>query len=239
MSSFAIARPLQEQVQHTDTMLSGRNPVLIAGPSCKLFRMMATSIDNNPSISEAVRLATILRKDLDALDEGLPISPTALTAPRRRSLTTSALASAGASQLFSDGSHEPLRALIQYEKAIVALRVAFHAQEQDEKAQISKKKRAKTWPGRIEAQGPWNEVNDPMSLEGPEAIPMPVKISSAESLTPFFGYLAQGGDFDGRGDRMVQLEPYYEEPYIEFEKGVLYRDQRMDLCKMYVADNLC
>ena len=68
-----------------------------------------------------------------------------------------------------------------------------------------------------------------------QAIPMPVKISSAESLAPFFDYLAQDGSFESRGDITVQLEPYYEEPYIEFEKGVLYRDQRMDLCKMYVV----
>ena len=64
---------------------------------------------------------------------------------------------------------------------------------------------------------------------------MPIKISSEESLASFFEYLAQGGDFDGRGDWVVQLEPRYEELYIEFEKGVLYKDSRMDFCKMLVG----
>jgi hypothetical protein len=193
-------------------------------------------MDDTATITaEATRLATIFRNDLDALTEGRPISACALTAPRRKSPKTSALASTVAVQLFPDDVSEPLHALIRYETAIVQLRGAFLAQEHAEKERVTKENRMYTWSGRIEAQGPWDELNDPVSLEGVEAIPMPVKISSEESLAPFFGYLAQGGDFDSRGDRMVQLEPYYEEPYIEFEKGVLYRDCRMDLCKMFVA----
>lgn len=182
--------------------------------------------------ADAVRLTTVLRDDLNALDAGRPISPCALTAPRRRSARNSALASAVAVHLFPDDADEPLHALIQYERAIVDLRAAYTTQERLEREKAMLDNRLNTWAGRIEAQGPWDEINDPLSLEGPEAIPMPVKISSAESLAPFFGYLAQGGDFEGRGDMMVQLEPFYEEPYIEFEKGVLYRDKRMDLCKM-------
>ena len=95
-----------------------------------------------------------------------------------------------------------------------------------------KTERICTWSGRIEAQGPWDEINNPVLLEGAEALPMPVKISSEESLALFFEYSAQGGDFDGRGNRVVQLEQHSEEPYIEFDKGVLYKDSWMDLCKV-------
>jgi hypothetical protein len=185
--------------------------------------------------AEATRLATILQNDLDALAHDLPISACALTAPRRRSTKTSTLASAVAAHLFPDDITEPLHALIQYERAIIQLRAAFLAQEHAENERVTKENRANTWSGRIEAQGPWDEINDPVSLEGAEAIPVPIKISSEESLASFFEYLAQGGDFDGRGDRVVQLEPRYEEPYIEFEKGILYKDSRMDLCKMLVG----
>lgn len=181
--------------------------------------------------ADASRLAIVFRNDIDALLAGRPISATALKAPRRRSAITAPLAEAVAVRLFPDANH-PLQALIQYERIIVDLRAAYSAQEQNERELMTLKNRVHTWAGRIEAQGPWDEVNDPISLDGPEAIPMPVKISSAESLAPFFDYLAKGGDFEHHGDIMVQMEPYYEEPYIEFEKGVLYRDQRMDLCKM-------
>jgi NLR family CARD domain-containing protein 3 len=185
--------------------------------------------------AEATRLATLLQNDLDALAHDRPISACALTAPRRRSTKTSALASAVSAHLFPNYITEPLRALIQYEKAIVQLRAAFVAQEHAENERVRKENRTDTWSGRIEAQGPWDEINDPVSLEGAEALPSPVKISSEESLVSFFGYLAQGGDFDDRGNRVVQLEPHSEEPYIEFEKGVLYKDSRMDLCKVLVA----
>ncbi|KZP14907.1 hypothetical protein FIBSPDRAFT_959345 [Athelia psychrophila] len=184
--------------------------------------------------ADASRLATIFRTDLDALLDGRPISATALKAPRRRSAITSPLAEAVAARLFPAAA-SPLHALIQYERIIVDLRAAYSRQEKEEMARTTLENRANTWAGRIEAQGPWDEVNDPLSLDGPEAVPMPVAISSAESLAPFFEYLAKGGDFEKRGDILVQLEPFYDEPYIEFEKGVLYRDQRMDLCKMVVG----
>jgi len=81
---------------------------------------------------------------------------------------------------------------------IVQLRAVYIAQEKDKSERILFQKRTNTWAGRIEAQGPWDEENDVVSLEGPEAIPMPVKISSEESLAPFFDFLASGGSFEAR-----------------------------------------
>lgn len=78
--------------------------------------------------AQATRLATILQNDLDALAHDRQISACALTAPRRRSTKTSALASAVAAHLFPDDISEPLRALIRYEMAIIKLRAAFLAQ---------------------------------------------------------------------------------------------------------------
>jgi hypothetical protein len=186
----------------------------------------------NSCQTEAQRLACILHTDLNNLAAGLPISSSALTAPRRRNASKRALAAETASLLFPPGS---LHSLIKYERAIVLLRAFFLAQEEARKAKLVEESRIHTWAGRIEAQGPWDELRDPLSLEGPAATPMPVKISLQHSLAPFFEYLADDGDFNGRGDHIFQLEPYYDEPYIEFERGVLYKDQRMDLCKMWVS----
>lgn len=198
--------------------------------------MSSTTTTVTPTVNhaEAARIATAIRADLDALSSGHFISKEALHAPRRRTGTKAnrLLAAATACELFPELVHEPSHALIQYERIIVPLCAICIAQEKGESEPILIGRGPDKWAGRIRTQGPWDEENDIVSLEGPEAIPMPVKISSEESLAPFFNFLASGGSFESRGDRMVQLEPYYEEPYIEFEKGVLYRDRRMDLCKM-------
>ena len=100
---------------------------------------------------------------------------------------------------------------------------------------------APIWASRILAQGPWDPAKFPVSTEGPRALPMPVAIADAETLKPFFGHLEAGGTHlapespagrlldDGRG------ESRYGTQGIEFEKGVLYEDRRMDLCKMVVG----
>lgn len=64
---------------------------------------------------------------------------------------------------------------------------------------------------------------------------MPVEQSDKDSLAPFFAHLRNGGthgrDQDG-SPGATGIEPYYNTELIEFEKGVLYADGRVDLCKM-------
>ncbi|KAK1767294.1 hypothetical protein QBC33DRAFT_64769 [Phialemonium atrogriseum] len=91
------------------------------------------------------------------------------------------------------------------------------------------------------AQGPWDPAKFPISTEGTRALPMPVAVADAESLKPFFGHLEIGGTHlvsEGSLGQPLESgkgEPYYGTPGIEFEKGVLYEDRRMDLCKMVVG----
>ena len=68
---------------------------------------------------------------------------------------------------------------------------------------------------------------------------MPVEQSDKESLAPFFARLRNGGTHertaangDSFGEGEAGLEPYYNTELIEFQKGVLYADGRIDLCKM-------
>ena len=105
-----------------------------------------------------------------------------------------------------------------------------HAAESNEKH---------NWIKRILKQnGPWNPAEDPLSYKGAPSIPMPVEVSDPESLAPFFAHLRNNGTHqvldpaaaDLQGDS--GFEPYYNVSYIEFEKGVLYSDGRLDLCKM-------
>ena len=64
---------------------------------------------------------------------------------------------------------------------------------------------------------------------------MPVEQSDKESLAPFFAHLRNGGTHERHQDGLTGIsgiEPYYNTELIEFEKGVLYADGRVDLCKM-------
>ncbi|RHZ48768.1 hypothetical protein CDV55_100251 [Aspergillus turcosus] len=92
------------------------------------------------------------------------------------------------------------------------------------------------WSDRILAQGPWDQTVTPDMLKGASSLPMPVEISDANSLAPFFSHLKHGGSYeiasDATGQSQEAVEPYYNVPTLEFDKGVLYEDGRMDLCKM-------
>ena len=105
-----------------------------------------------------------------------------------------------------------------------------HAAESNEKH---------NWIKRILKQnGPWNPAEDPLSYKGAPSIPMPVEVSDPESLAPFFAHLRNNGTHKVSDPTAADLkgesgaEPYYNVSYIEFEKGVLYSDGRLDLCKM-------
>ena len=74
-------------------------------------------------------------------------------------------------------------------------------------------------------------------MMGFDAIPMPDSTSSERSLQPFLEYLTSGGkhacgaSLHGHPNK---AEPCYGIPYIEFEKGVSYKDRWMDVHKMCV-----
>ena len=59
---------------------------------------------------------------------------------------------------------------------------------------------------------------------------MPVTVSSEETLKPFLKHLQSDGSYqDGEAGK----EEYYETEMGEWEIGILYKDGRMDLCKMW------
>ena len=68
---------------------------------------------------------------------------------------------------------------------------------------------------------------------------MLVEQSDKESLAPFFAHLRNGGTHEPASIALKNgvagqtgVEPYYSTELIEFQKGVLYADGRIDLCKM-------
>ena len=184
---------------------------------------------------ETIKWAEFLRQNLAALFDETRIDPNAYSAPRRkaRNPDEAKLAQDIAQLLYPSPADPILPALIKYEKDITLLRrtiIAERAAAERERALIVQYK--PTPREQVTAQGPWDEVNDPLSLDGVSSLPMPVQVSSRSSLEPFFKHLRNGGDYKVSGEGKETEELYYEVEMGEWEKGMLYRDGRMDLCKM-------
>lgn len=88
------------------------------------------------------------------------------------------------------------------------------------------------WEKRILAQGPWDQATQPLSITGAPSLPMPVEISDKASLEPFFAHLRGDGDHSPTPIARSDKEPSHNVEILEFQKGVLYSDGRLDLCKM-------
>ncbi|KAL9635657.1 MAG: hypothetical protein Q9204_002546 [Flavoplaca sp. TL-2023a] len=189
--------------------------------------------------------AKLLRHNLTALHEDVDIELHAYYAPRRKSRNPheAGLAKDVAQLLYPSPSDSTLAALIKYQKDTAELRRAIRAQKAIAEEQRSKLQGKPTLKERIkthECQSwDWNgrrERNLDL-LKGVRALPMPVQVSSENSLSPFFDHLRVGGGYDvdvyGNGNRTE--EPYYRTEMGEWEKGMLYQDGRMDLCKKVVG----
>lgn len=180
----------------------------------------------------------------------LPLSVTIdediMGAPRRRAANPAAkvLAHEIAALLYPpipDNPDSALGSIIKYEKDVVKLRRYVILQRKREIEVATQRKEMMNWGKRILKQGPWDPLIDPVSLGGAPSLPMPVTIAEPLTLEPFFDHLRLGGTeqslSSARGveDAIEAEEPYYGTKTLEFEKGVVYSDRRMDLCKMVLG----
>lgn len=182
--------------------------------------------------------------EIENIAPSVTVDESILYAPRRRAVDSSAanLADQIAQFMYPSVTSESLFPIIQYEKDIVRLRRAITFQRKRTIDDNTKRKELMSWVPRIVKQGAWNSLMDPVSLNGAPSLPMPVDIAEPESLAPFFQHLALGGNVlkssTRFGDEAVNIEePYYSVASLEFEKGVVYADRRMDLCKMVLGPN--
>ncbi|KAK7036417.1 hypothetical protein VNI00_011614 [Paramarasmius palmivorus] len=200
------------------------------------------TLDPNPPKdfqAEVSKWSHEIRQNLDAMNKGERVLENLLNAPRRRHAdpTSVSMAHEIAQNLHPSAAQDSLAPIIQYERDIVKLRAYIQEQRKADIEAATARRAAKDWRKRIIQQGPWDEVNDPLSLGGASSLPMPVQIGTKEDFAPFFSHLRLGGDdslLDGE-DGEIGVEPYYDIHMIEFDRGVLYADRRMDLCKMVVG----
>lgn len=195
----------------------------------------AALIQKNLSTAHSVGFA-----DSDDEDTSpLRVDEEIMNAPRRKG-PREVLARNIAMRLYpaSLGSLAPI---IQYEKDIIMLRHLVRDQRRSAIATASERNARANRIKRIARQGPWDEEKDPLSYKGVSSLPMPVEQSEPGSLAPFFAHLAVDGTHeptstagpeDAQASFSLGTEPYYHTELIEFEKGVLYSDGRVDLCKM-------
>jgi Ran GTPase-activating protein (RanGAP) involved in mRNA processing and transport len=207
----------------------------------------STSPEKATQWAEKIRSQLCLVAPFDHVDkdEYLPasitIDETIMEAPRRRSADPESAALANhIAQLLYPAPENSLGSLIKYEKDVVKLRNLVIRQRKRVIDDATKRNELMNWDKRILKQGPWDPVNDPMSLDGAPSLPMPVKIANPETLAPFFEHLSLNGTEEKSSTRAAEEgieieEPYYNVKSLEFEKGVVYSDRRMDLCKMVLG----
>ena len=183
-------------------------------------------------------------EDLEQVPLSINIDESILDAPRRKAADASAakLARAIAQVMHPSPDTESLFPVIQYEKDLIRLRKLVILQRKRTIEENTKRNELMNWSPRIIKQGAWNPTVDPVSQAGAPSLPMPVEIATPESLAPFFQHLALGGDVTKasttHGEEAVEIEePFYHTTSLEFEKGVVYSDNRMDLCKMVLGPN--
>lgn len=229
---------------------------------CDYNKMASATILSNmdtakPSLQlnydEAIQWANKIRAQLllvapydDSDEKYLPssviVDESIMGAPRRKAADPEAAALANQiAQLLYPSPQNSLGSLIKYEKDVVKLRHLVIKQRKRAIEDATKRKEMMNWDKRIIKQGLWDPVADPISLEGAPGLPMPVTIAEPETLAPFFQHLALGGTEEKSSterainDAIEIEEPYYNVKSLEFEKGVVYSDHRMDLCKMVLG----
>lgn len=164
-----------------------------------------------------------------------------LDLPRRRPHTQREHAQSIANIMFPD--YSPEKAIIQYEvlrkQAVASYRDVAAAKRAEEQL------RQMNRPERLNQ--PWDPAQDPVEL--PKATPMPVEIGQKSDFTDCFAFLKS--DDGGRVEALLNMpdsssilpslgaiigeEPTYNSRLLEFKRGVVYEDGRLDLCKMVVG----
>ncbi|KAK6523690.1 hypothetical protein TWF281_001664 [Arthrobotrys megalospora] len=113
------------------------------------------------------------------------------------------------------------------------------------------------WVQKIKAWGQWDQQITPSTVLQPVSLPMPVQIAPYSELEPFFTHLMKdlsADEFKANFDESKHIkdeadrpdeknfepgyEPYYKTEFLEFKRGVVYSDRRMDLCKMVVGPSI-
>jgi Ran GTPase-activating protein (RanGAP) involved in mRNA processing and transport len=182
------------------------------------------------SYSVNEHLSTLRAIESDNFDDENAI----LALPRRRNKSQRPLAVQLSTALWPELTE--IAAIIKYERLTIYSKEIVRQKRADlmRAAYLKDNKGGKL----LQVQGPWaGQELDPVDLKGPVAIPMPVTIGTIEDFKPVFSFLVQNKAIteadDSQGTHGIEL--LWKSPLLEFERGIVYEDGRLDLCKKVVG----
>jgi hypothetical protein len=227
-------------MRHIESHLGGIMSDYINGVRISKFYKARGKIDSGEDIDTLVDMfAEALTEDIKSHKNGQTVSDCAFFAPRRtKSSETNKNRKDFVNRLTykmyppkSQDRKDIVRSYISYQKCLSALHKKFKEQEfekivEKEKFKISRlSEHKKIW---------CSLKNRPLSTAVTEPAAMPVDISSKEELDPFFDFLKKDIPVDHKSIE-YNTEWIPDEECIKFNRGAIYVDGRMDLCKQVVG----
>ena len=166
-----------------------------------------------------------------------------LALPRRRNKSQRPLALRLAISIYPELSE--IAAIFQYERLVTSAK-AIVRQLQKDLIHAQLQPTNNVGGKLLRVQGPWlGQKLDPVDLKGPVAAPMPVRIGEVQDFESIFTFMAQDKAFkDGSNPHGVDfsnnngkygVELPQRSPMLEFKRGIIYEDGRLDLCKQVVG----
>ncbi|KAF8929323.1 hypothetical protein EDD21DRAFT_361587 [Dissophora ornata] len=153
--------------------------------------------------------------------------------PRRRKKSQRPLVIQLAKILYPDLPE--IAAVIRYDRLTSSAKTIVLARRKERAvAQSQPKSQSKL----LDIQGPWaGQDVDPLDLKGPVAIPMPVTIGKTTDFEPIFSFLSEDKAITQAANTQGThgLELTWKNPTLEFKRGIVYEDGRLDLCKKVVG----
>ena len=212
----------------TKTLLTTRNT-----ETHKWFKLLKSITSNN--IDTIVNyFVEQLKQDIDKLNNNKDVSECAIYAPRRNSTLDKkyGLAHKISLKLFMprlDDQKGHIWSHTQYGKIIPKLSRKYR----EEEINIAVEKKQTKYLNAIKDKKNFCDIKKkPLAktVIKPEA--MPVEISDLDSLQPFFKFLSNNTEIS---PNYIETKFYNEPNCMKFEKGAVYVDGRMDLCKQVVG----
>lgn len=181
---------------------------------------MYTSIESDVDITS---IANSLRADMARLAQGEAVGDSGLRAPRLGGAEDKATSKGKsiARILFPNEDADRRVSYVRYGQTIAKLRRAWLKQQEDEKLQQAKNPQYRQ--ARILGQRATFEalLDAPVSFDIANPTPMPVTVAPESELLPIFDHMRSG-----LGTTL---------PCQEFDRGAIYNDGRIDVCKQVVG----
>ncbi|KXJ90308.1 hypothetical protein Micbo1qcDRAFT_227500 [Microdochium bolleyi] len=207
-----------------------------------LYKSTMTTILESPIDPERVDQAD--KASLLALPLHKPnhrLTDAAAALPRRKS-ARGPLAAAVAGLLFPTEAGS-LSSLIRYEEGRKRIRDYVVLQRRfDVVYNTARNEQLPAQLERVREQGVWAPSAEELEVlkMGAPALPMPVRVPGRHEFEPFLEWTSSTGEHEMRLATPTLLnngdgEDHYRTPALEFRRGVLYEDARLDLCKQVVG----